>query len=355
MTIRRITPRLLARFPRLARLARHVCLAHRGLVAALVALAATTGIVAGALTTTAGTAHASSGLPLVGNLLNASNNCLGFGDPGFQPNPQDPIQEVLEPCAPQLGEEWTATPLSWGSSQPHSGAYQLKDGNGFCLGVRGGSTTDGAPVEREGCTGSAAQSWQPMNALSGDPNRSYELINPNSGKCLGIFRAATTVGSLGVIWDCNTSPDQRWNGIWFFGTLVNVASGQCMGVYGASTSLGAAVVGWGCQSSANQAWELDPIAPRLQNSSDAMCLDSQDNSTAAGTPLVQWECISTSGEVGQPWQYQPVTSTEGQLVDEDEPGPMCLTQLSPNTQLVQEQCNTSPNQLWTFNTSSRGA
>jgi hypothetical protein len=344
MTTRRITTRPLNR---------------RGLAAALVALVAGTGIVAGALTTTGGTARASSGLPLVGNLLNASNNCLGWGDPGFVPNPQDTIQEVLEPCAPQLGEEWTATPLSWGSSQPHSGAYSLKDGNGFCLGVRGASTIDGAPVERQACSaGSAAQWWQPMNALPGDPNRSYELINPNSGKCLGIFRAATTVGSLGVIWDCNTSPDQRWNGIWFFGTLVNVATNQCMGVSGGSTALGAAILGWSCQNAANQAWELDAIAPRLQSSGDAMCLDSQGGLPTAGTPLEQWECISTGA--GQQWQYHPVTSTEGQLVDEAEPGPMCVAQLSTFAQLVQETCNntnplSTPDQLWTFSQSSRGA
>jgi hypothetical protein len=329
-----------------------------------VALVATTGIVAGALTTTGGIARASSGLPLVGNLLNASNNCLGFGDPGFQPNPQDPIQEELESCASQLGEEWTATPLNFGSGLAHSGAYQLKDGNGFCLGVQGGSTVNGAPVERETCTTttSAAQAWQPMNALPGDPNRSYELINPISGKCLGIFRAATAVGSLGVIWTCNTSPDQRWNGIWFFGTLVNVATSQCMGVNGGSSSLGAQILGWSCQNAVNQAWELDATlnAPRLQNSGDALCLDSQDNNPAAGTPLVQWDCIAS--EVGQPWQFQPVPGTqgEGQLVDEAEPGPMCVAQLGANAQLRQEPCNntnptSSPEQLWTFTSSSRGA
>lgn len=334
---------------------------HRRLAAALVALVATSGIVAGALTATGGIARASSGLPLVGNLLNASNNCLGFGDPGFQPNPQDPNQEELESCASQLGEEWTATPLNYSSSLPHSGAYSLQDGNGQCLGVQGGSTVNGAPVERQTCvTNSAAQAWQPMNALPGDPNRSYELINPISGKCLGIFRAATAVGSLGVIWTCNTSPDQRWNGIWFFGTLVNVATNQCMGVNGGSTSLGAQILGWSCQNAVNQAWELDATmtAPRLQNSGDALCLDSQDNYPAAGTPLVQWNCMST--EIGQPWQYQQVTSTQGQLVDEAEPGPMCVAQLSTFAQLVQEPCNLtnpllSPNQLWTFSPSSRGA
>jgi hypothetical protein len=348
-TIRRTTTRLLWR---------------RGLAAALVALAATAGIAGGALTTTAGVARASSGLPLVGNLLNASNNCLGFGDPGFQPNPQDPSQEELESCASQLGEEWTAAPLNFGSNQPHSGAYSLQDGNGHCLGVKGGSTVNGAPVESETCvSNSAAQSWQPMNALPGDPNRSYELINPNSGKCLGIFRAATTVGSLGVIWTCNTSPDQRWNGIWFFGTLVNVATSQCMGVSGGSTAPGEAILGWDCQNAVNQAWELDATlnAPRLQNSGDALCLDSEDNSILAGAPLVQWYCIAA--EVGQPWQYQAVPgTTEGQLVDEAEAGSgaMCVAQLSSRSQLVQEPCNTtdplgSPDQLWTFTSSSRGA
>ena len=82
-----------------------------------------------------------------------------------------------------------------------AGHYQVSDGYGLCLGVRDASTAAGAAVEQEARTGSAAQQWIPGGATASDPDFSYELVNANSGLCLGIWYAATNAGATAVAVD----------------------------------------------------------------------------------------------------------------------------------------------------------
>jgi Ricin-type beta-trefoil lectin domain len=329
---------------------------RRTLASVLVALAATTAA-AGGLAATVGTAHATVESP-GGELLNlGSGSCLaGDGSSsGFQPNPADPSQEEIYPCS--SAQDWVPEPLS-GLSNP-TGAYKVVDGNGSCLGVKGGSLADGASVEWEPCGLSGdAQAWMALNARPADQYHSYELVNVNSGKCLGIYRAATAPGSLAVQWTCQASAaNQRWNGDWFFGLPTNPASGQCIGVYGASTSAGAAVVNWGCQSDANQMWQIDSTDLSWRNSSDGMCLGVYQDSIGAYAVLVQEPC---TGALAQRWAYKAYTSTEGTYVNGN--SGMCLTEVATDTDLVQAPCTVTgvfstpiPGQLWAWSQSNLGA
>jgi hypothetical protein len=136
---------------------------RRTLAAMLVALAATTAAVAGGLAATVGTAHAAE-FP-GGELLNLGSGLCLAGDgsySGFRPNPQDPLQEEIYPCT--TVQEWVPEPLS-GQYNP-TGAYKVVDGNGSCLGVKGGSLADGAPVEWEPCGSGDAQACGDFYALS---------------------------------------------------------------------------------------------------------------------------------------------------------------------------------------------
>ncbi len=319
----------------------------RALACALMALAATAGVVAGGLATTAGAAHAASSPP--GKLLNlGAGICMGAGDPGIQQNPQDPSQEQLEPCTGLPGETWTASPLT-------TSDYRLTDGNGKCLGARGGNPADGTPVEAEQCTTPTSpglvtpQEWRPLKALPAAPYHQYELINVLTGKCLGIYGAGTTVGSLAVIWKCDDSAsNQRWNGVWFFGTVVSPLNGQCMGVYSASVMVGAAIVGWTCQNDLNQAWQLDS-GGRLENSATGLCMGPAGNSPAIGALMVQEGCYQP---LANNWFYSAYTATEGWLVA---PSGYCLTDQGSDQQLVQAPCNFSTARLWTINVSSHGS
>jgi len=329
---------------------------RRALTTGLMALAVTTGIVVGGLATTVGTAHATVQSP-GGELLNSGSNLCLAGDgsfSGFQPNPQDPVQEEIDPCT--TPQKWVPEPLS--AQAPPTGAYKVVDSNGNCLGVRGGSLADGAPVEWEPCGLSGdAQAWMPLNAMPADQNHSYELVNVNSGKCLGIFRAATAPGSLAVQWACQPSAaNQRWNGDWFFGLPTNPASGQCVGIYAASTTPGSQVVNSSCFNTVNQMWQIDSTDLSWRNSSDGMCLSVDQASTGAYAILVQEPC---TGALDQKWAYKAYTLTEGTYVNYN--SGMCLTELAVNTDLVQAPCAVTgvfstpiPGQLWAWSQSNLG-
>jgi hypothetical protein len=187
---------------------------RRALAAAVLAVAT----VVGGLLASASGAHAIAGVHAGGILNLGSADCLGGGGPGFSANPQDTIQEELVTCTDQDPQHWTAVPEA-------GGTYILEDGNGNCLGVKGASSGLGVPVEFEGCDPGPAQSaqeWTPLGATPENVNGSYQLVNANDGLCLGIFNAATALGSLAVQWTCQASePNQQWFGPWIFGTVVN--------------------------------------------------------------------------------------------------------------------------------------
>jgi hypothetical protein len=325
---------------------------RRALAAAVVALAATIGVVAGGLAVTAGPAHATA---LPGELLNlGSSSCLaGDGDPGFQPNRQDPIQEEIYPCDRSAGQQWTPRPLSRRNAVAAS-AYELVDGNNNCLGVPGASQADGAPVEWQPCGQSgAAQQWTPYLPTPANQYHSFELVNLQTSQCLGIFRAATAPGSLAVQWPCDYSANQLWNGAWFFGSLTNSASGECMGVQNApQAGEGSAIVLASCQNTTDQAWQFDSTDSSVRNGFLALCLDVAGGSTAAGAQIVQELC---NGSPDQQWTY-----TSSGWLENPNTG-MCVTASlyhgRPATPyLHQLPCNGLPmgDVQWAFSPSSRG-
>jgi hypothetical protein len=306
---------------------------RRRILQALACMAVTAAVAGGGLAVSAGAAHAGTAPTIL--LNRGSNLCLGSGGPG--PNVRQ------DTCYRSLDQLWTAVPLS-------SGRYQVIDGYGMCLGVQGASTADGAWVEKETCNGSSAQEWIPGGATAQDPYFSYQLVNVNSNKCLGIYKAMRGAGYPAVQWSCQNSPNQFWNGTWFFGTVTDANSHQCMGVLGASTAQGAAVVQWPCNTSADQVWELDPATNRLQNSNDGMCLGVNGASIFAGAQILQWAC---NGSPDQSWNYNAST---GQFTNAN--SGMCLgvpgASMAQGTQLVQWPCNGSPDQQWTRTMSTRG-
>ena len=85
----------------------------------------------------------------------------------------------------------------------------LNGGLKECLGVLGGSMTDGTPVVTWACNGHPDQKWE----IDGAPGvRQTQIRNgKDPNMCLGVLAAATTNGSSLVIWDCNGSPDQEWS------------------------------------------------------------------------------------------------------------------------------------------------
>jgi len=315
----------------------------RTILRGVACLAVTLAVAGGGLGIGAVAAHAASSPQI---LLNKNSNlCLGTGG-----STAWGALAVQESCAGTPDEGWTAVSLP-------SGHYQISNGLGLCLGVLGGSSVQGAAVVQWGCNGSPDQQWIPGGATAADSDFSYQLVNASSRLCLGILGASASQGAAAVQWPCNGSPDQRWNGTWFFGTLTDVNSGQCLGVLGASTTAGAAAVQWSCNTSADQVWELDS-SNRLQNSNDGMCLGVLGASRAAGARVVQWAC---NGSPDQTWAPAINAHPDGQHVGwqfTNANSGMCLGVWAASTAqgavLVQWPCNASQDQEWTYNLSLRG-
>ncbi|SFU48823.1 Ricin-type beta-trefoil lectin domain-containing protein [Methylobacterium sp. 174MFSha1.1] len=120
--------------------------------------------------------------------------------------------------------------------------------SGLCLTVPGGTTTNGAQIEQQTCTGSAAQTWQAKPFGNG-----LILVNQATGQCLDSMLSYNQ-GNPVIQWTCNASAQQTWAASPQGGGygLKTAYSGQCADVFGAQTTSGAKLIQWNCSGSANQ-------------------------------------------------------------------------------------------------------
>jgi len=86
----------------------------------------------------------------------------------------------------------------------------------LCLDVAGGGTADGTPVRLYACNATPAQTWDLLDLQSGG----FQLVNPQSGKCLDDPDGQVTPpGGPPIqlqIWDCiNNDLNQLWNSYGF--------------------------------------------------------------------------------------------------------------------------------------------
>ncbi|EWM10405.1 ricin-type beta-trefoil lectin domain-containing protein [Kutzneria sp. 744] len=106
-----------------------------------------------------------------------------------------------------LIDQWTCNGQSNQQFQftPATGGYgELRAQNsGQDVTVAGGSTAQGTPDIVQGSPGAtAANLWQPLQQSDG----SYEFRNQNSGLCLDVYGAGSTVGQQLDQWPCKNAP-----------------------------------------------------------------------------------------------------------------------------------------------------
>jgi beta-glucanase (GH16 family) len=99
-----------------------------------------------------------------------------------------------------------------------SGGYELIDqSTQQCMGVAGDSSSYGALIDLETCTGASDQIWL-LNASSGN----YEISNSHGGTCLDLTGGSTTDGNKLQQYGCfeiGTNPNQMWK-------LVSISGGS---------------------------------------------------------------------------------------------------------------------------------
>ncbi len=128
--------------------------------------------------------------------------------------------------------------------------------SGKCLGIKGSSTSSGALVQIQGCSGSTFQQWRAVRDSAGY----YQLVNLGSGMCLDVPGASKLEGTNIQQWGCAGSDNQKWNlsdqGAGSF-AILSKSSGLALDVYNFSTENGARVVQWTYLGGANQKWVLN--------------------------------------------------------------------------------------------------
>lgn len=131
--------------------------------------------------------------------------------------------------------------------------------SGYYMDVLSSSSLDGAQVDQWLYTDSNSQFWDMYN-----PFDAYlTATNDNSQKCLDVQGGSTSWGAQIIQWHCNGNPDQLWAWTWtgsynVYGwpvwNIINTNSGLCLGISNGSVRAGAYAVQWPCNGSPDQAW-----------------------------------------------------------------------------------------------------
>jgi endoglucanase len=137
--------------------------------------------------------------------------------------------------------------------------------SGFCLGIGGGSTVNGAGVVQFSCiNGHPDQQWHSGGTIAGGY---YQIVN-GDGKCLAVGGGSTVAGARVVGWTCEgtSHPDQYWrietgyNCDGYHPIFNYNARGDALGVSGNSHAEFAHVVIWPFQGGCNnQFWKPSRI------------------------------------------------------------------------------------------------
>jgi hypothetical protein len=140
-----------------------------------------------------------------------------------------------------------------------SGYHQMIVGNdSLCLDVYGNTTASGAAIDQWSCNGQSNQQFQFVPVSGGYG----ELQAENSGDDVAVASNSTAAGTPDIVQQpANGSasslwlPTQQSDGSWAF---KNQNSGLCLDVYGASSSLGQQLDQWSCKNSPGSNQDFTP-------------------------------------------------------------------------------------------------
>ncbi|UAC02182.1 RICIN domain-containing protein [Dactylosporangium vinaceum] len=121
------------------------------------------------------------------------------------------------------------------------------------------------------------------------------VTNPQSGRCLDAYGAATANGTQVIIWDCHTGTNQSWTRtaageLRLYGT-------KCLDVNANGTANGTKIQIWDCNNTPAQKFTFNTDGTVVGTGS-GKCLDVNGGATANGTLVQLYQC-NTSG--AQKW------------------------------------------------------
>jgi hypothetical protein len=198
-----------------------------------------------------------------------------------------------------------------------SGNFQVRTNADKCLQIRGASTSSGAAVEQQTCTTGNNQLW-----LLRPRTTNYSLIAKHSGMCMDVVNASQSNNALVQQFQCGEGANnQRWNlmlaevvsGTQYY-TMVSVNSGKCLDVPNASTSVGVQLQQFGCNNGDNQKWSLADQGDgrvSIANKHSGLCIDVAGASGGNNASVQQYTC---HGGDNQRWYYSGVIRRHVEVV-----------------------------------------
>ncbi|MGU7843758.1 RICIN domain-containing protein [Burkholderia sp. AW33-5] len=161
------------------------------------------------------TLHVSAPPEVTGSLIGMNSNlCIDSGDAGTQAT-----QNV---CGNAASQQWRIRPTING--------YKIRSASkDLCLGVRQGSSSEGAAIESQRCDGGNSQLWaiRPagvVNGTNGYANGYWQFVSAVSGHCIVVQNASTAAqanlvqyrcgGGAGAntVWRVNRTLPSSWGG-----------------------------------------------------------------------------------------------------------------------------------------------
>jgi O-glycosyl hydrolase len=130
---------------------------------------------------------------------------------------------------------------------------------------------------------------------SGSGPVAQELVGSQSGKCLDVPGATTTVGTQLDIYTCNGGTNQQYtensNG------TITVYGNRCLEAYAGASTPGTIVDIYTCNGGTNQQWTVNSNGT-ITNNRSGLCLDVANQATANDSDVDLWTC---NGGANQKW------------------------------------------------------
>lgn len=215
------------------------------------------------------------GSPSQGWSLDASGNITSKSAPGA----------CFDAQSGAAGQQVILWPCK-GSANQHwtLDGTQVKNAvGGLCLEIDGGNTVPGTGLKLATCSGTPAQQFT-FDTLQAQAFG--QMVNPGLNECIGTVGGSMSNGTKADVYPCNGTAPQGWTGT-LSGTINNSANqGKCLDATGAN--VGDNVVVWDCHGGANQQWTVD--SGQVRSDVNDLCLAVPGNSPVPQTTLVLQTC-----------------------------------------------------------------
>ncbi|GGR01960.1 ricin-type beta-trefoil lectin domain protein [Kitasatospora griseola] len=216
---------------------------------------------------------------------------------------------------------------------------------GGCLGTDATETRTGAYAERT----DGLASW-----IAQQTSRSYEILNPASGRCLNLSGAGPWANSTPIIaWDCTLGANNEKFQITADGQLRNPTSGRCLNVSGAGPvwNNGTPIILFDCVAGAGNEkfeWTTDG---QLRNPASGRCLNiSGAGPWNNGTPIILFDCNNQPNEKFQLVADNEIPNPVGRLKNPASGRCLNISGAGPvwpnSTPIILFDCNGENNELF---------